>query len=148
MLKRLALTTALTLTMAFSAQAQEPRRGGTIRFTAPYAASFVSNDSHVSNQIQDEIYGYALHRALYKWDSTNNKPVLELAKSVTTSADGTVHQRSAPVWAAVRAAAGLPDPGGRPARRQERAPRTSGLRRLHRRPGVEPADRHGLELTE
>lgn len=91
MLKRLALTTALTLTMAFSAQAQEPRRGGTIRFTAPYAASFVSNDSHVSNQIQDEIYGYALHRALYKWDSTNNKPVLELAKSVTTSADGTVH---------------------------------------------------------
>lgn len=91
MLKRLALTTALTLTMAFSAQAQEPRRGGTIRFTAPYAASFVSNDSHVSNQIQDEIYGNALHRALYKWDSTNNKPVLELAKSVTASADGTVH---------------------------------------------------------
>lgn len=91
MLKRLALTTALTLTMAFSAQAQEPRRGGTIRFTAPYAASFVSNDSHVSNQVQDEIYGYALHRTLYKWDSTNNKPVLELAKSVTASADGTVH---------------------------------------------------------
>ncbi|MGO4737374.1 ABC transporter substrate-binding protein [Bosea sp. 2KB_26] len=91
MLKRLALTTALTLTTAFSAQAQEPRRGGTIRFTAPYAASFVSNDSHVSNQIQDEIYGNALHRALYKWDSTNNKPVLELAKSVTASADGTVH---------------------------------------------------------
>ncbi|WP_441488842.1 ABC transporter substrate-binding protein [Bosea sp. 2RAB26] len=90
-MKRLALTTALTLTMAFSAQAQEPRRGGTIRFTAPYAASFVSNDSHVSNQIQDEIYGNALHRALYKWDSTNNKPVLELAKSVTASADGTVH---------------------------------------------------------
>lgn len=91
MLKRLALTTALTLTMAFTAQAQEPRRGGTIRFTAPYAASFVSNDSHVSNQVQDEIYGYALHRALYKWDSNNNKPVLELAKSVTTSADGMVH---------------------------------------------------------
>jgi len=94
MLKKLVLTTAVTLSaLALQAQvqAQEPRRGGTIRFTAPYATSFVSNDSHVSNQIQDEIYGYALHRSLYKWDSVNNKPVLELAKSVSTSADGLVH---------------------------------------------------------
>ncbi|WP_175525509.1 ABC transporter substrate-binding protein [Bosea sp. OK403] len=90
MLKTLALTTALTLA-AFTVQAQEPRRGGTIRFTAPYAASFVSNDSHVSNQIQDDIYGKALHRSLYNWDSANNKPVLELAKSVEISADGLVH---------------------------------------------------------
>jgi peptide/nickel transport system substrate-binding protein len=83
MLKKLIFTTALTLAaFTLPSQAQEPRRGGTIRFTAPYAASFVSNDSHVSNQIQDEIYGYALHRSLYKWDSANNKPVLELAKSV------------------------------------------------------------------
>jgi peptide/nickel transport system substrate-binding protein len=86
-LKKLALTTALTLA-AFTVQAQEPRKGGTIRFTAPYAASFVSNDSHVSNQIQDEIYGYALHRSLYKWDAVNNKPVPELATEVTKSADG------------------------------------------------------------
>ncbi len=94
MIKKLVLTTAVTLSaLALQAQvqAQEPRRGGTIRFTAPYATSFVSNDSHVSNQIQDEIYGYALHRSLYKWDSVNNKPVLELAKSVSTSADGLVH---------------------------------------------------------
>ena len=62
LLKKLAFATALTLAaFTLSAQAQEPRRGGTIRFTAPYGASFVSNDSHVSNQIQDEIYGYALH---------------------------------------------------------------------------------------
>jgi peptide/nickel transport system substrate-binding protein len=88
--KTLALTSALTLA-AYSVQAQEPRRGGTIRFTAPYAASFVSNDSHVSNQIQDDIYGKALHRALYKWDSANNKPVPELATSVTVSPDGLVH---------------------------------------------------------
>ena len=88
MLNRLALTTALTLA-AFTVQAQEqPRRGGTIRYTAPYAASFVSNDSHVSSQIQDEIYTYALHRSLYKWDAVNNKPVLELATSVAKSADG------------------------------------------------------------
>ena len=63
-------------------------RGGTIRFTAPYGASFVSNDSHVSNQIQDEIYGYALHGMLYKWDAKNGKPVLDIAESVQVSADG------------------------------------------------------------
>jgi peptide/nickel transport system substrate-binding protein len=94
MLKKLVFTTALTLSafmLQAQVQAQEPRKGGTIRFTAPYATSFVSNDSHVSNSVQDEIYGYALHRSLYKWDSANNKPVLELAKSVSTSADGLVH---------------------------------------------------------
>jgi peptide/nickel transport system substrate-binding protein len=90
--KKLAFTTALTFAaFTLQAQAQEPRRGGTIRFTAPYATSFVSNDSHVSVQTQDEIYGRALHRALYKWDSTQNKPVPELATEVTASEDGTVH---------------------------------------------------------
>ena len=91
LLKKFAFATALTLAaFTISAQAQEPRRGGTIRFTAPYGASFVSNDSHVSNQIQDEIFGYALHRSLYKWDAVNNKPVPELAMSVTVSPDGLV----------------------------------------------------------
>jgi peptide/nickel transport system substrate-binding protein len=89
LLKKLAFATALTL-VAFtvSAQAQEPRRGGTIRFTAPYGASFVSNDSHVSHQIQDEIFTYALHSMLYKWDAKNSKPALDLARSVTVSPDG------------------------------------------------------------
>lgn len=94
LLKKFAFATALTLA-AFAvqaqAQAQEPRRGGTIRFTAPYGASFVSNDSHVSNQIQDEIYGYALHSMLYKWDAKAGKPALDLAKSVTVSPDGKVY---------------------------------------------------------
>ena len=48
LLKKLAFATALTL-VAFtvSAQAQEPRRGGTIRFTAPYGASFVLSLIHI-----------------------------------------------------------------------------------------------------
>lgn len=92
LLKKLAFATALTLAaFTISAQAQEPRRGGTIRFTAPYGASFVSNDSHVSNSIQDEIYGYALHSMLFRWDSKAGKPEPELVKSVTTSADGLTH---------------------------------------------------------
>ena len=89
LLKKFAFATALTLAaFATQAQAQEPRHGGTIRFTAPYGASFVSNDSHVSNQIQDEIYGYALHGMLYRWDAKAGKPELELAKSVSVSPDG------------------------------------------------------------
>ena len=94
LLKKFAFATALTLaafTISAQAQAQEPRRGGTIRFTAPYGASFVSNDSHVSNQIQDEIFGYALHSMLFRWDSKAGKPEPELVKSMTTSADGLTH---------------------------------------------------------
>ncbi len=89
LLKTFACATALTLAaFTVSAQAQEPRRGGTIRFTAPYGASFVSNDSHVSLGVQDEIFSYALHSMLYKWDAKNSKPELDLARSVAVSADG------------------------------------------------------------
>ena len=68
-----------------------PRKGGTIRLTAPYGSSFANLDIHTSNRAQDEIFGKAIHRSLYNWDSANNKPVLELAKDVTVSADGLVH---------------------------------------------------------
>ena len=37
---------------------------------------------------QDDIYGHAVHRTLYIYDSDKGAPVLELAKSVTTSSDG------------------------------------------------------------
>jgi peptide/nickel transport system substrate-binding protein len=71
------------------AQAQEtPRKGGTIRMTAPYAASFGSLDPHTTPRAQDDIVNKALQRTLYNWDSKDNKLVLELAKSVTPSEDG------------------------------------------------------------
>ena len=55
---------------AGAAQAQEtPRKGGTIRMTAPYAASFGSLDPHTTPRAQDDIVGKALHRTLYNWDS-------------------------------------------------------------------------------
>ena len=74
------------------AEAQDtPRKGGTIRMTAPYAASFGSLDPHTTPRAQDEIVGKALNRTLYNWDSAKNKLVLELATSVTASADGLVY---------------------------------------------------------
>ena len=72
-----------------TAQAQEtPRKGGTIRMTAPYAASFGSLDPATTPRAQDDIINKALHRTLYNWDSKDNKLVLELATSATPSADG------------------------------------------------------------
>ncbi len=75
-----------------SANAQDtPRHGGTIRMTAPYAASFGSLDPQATPRAQDDIVGKAIHRTLYNWDIANNKPVLELATSVSVSPDGLVY---------------------------------------------------------
>src|SRR5258708_866479 len=80
---------AAAIAGAGSAQAQEtPRKGGTIRMTAPYAASFGSLDPHTTPRAQDDIVNKALQRTLYNWDSASGKLVLELAKSVTPSEDG------------------------------------------------------------
>ena len=55
---------------AACAEAQEtPRKGGTIRMTAPYAASFGSLDPHTTPRAQDDIVNKALQRTLYNWDS-------------------------------------------------------------------------------
>ncbi|MBF9234594.1 ABC transporter substrate-binding protein [Microvirga alba] len=93
-MKKLALASAisaLALSISGGAEAQTPRVGGTIRFTAPYGSSFANLDIHTSNRAQDEIYAKAIHRSLYNWDSEGNKPVLDLAKSVDISADGLVY---------------------------------------------------------
>ncbi len=92
MRKLLLAATALAFVMAGAAEAQQaPRKGGTLRLTAPYGASLGSLDIHTTPRAQDGIAAKILHRTLYNWDTQNNKPVLELAKSVAVSADGTVH---------------------------------------------------------
>lgn len=92
MWKKLVLAAAIVFAHGVQAQTPEtPRKGGTIRFTAPYGASFGGMDIHATNLAQDEIWARAIHRALYKWDSTLNKPVLELAKSVSVSPNGLVY---------------------------------------------------------
>ena len=78
-----AFTTIGSALAAGVAHAQEtPRKGGTIRMTAPYAASFGSLDPHTTPRAQDDIINKALHRTLYNWDSKDNKLVLELAPDV------------------------------------------------------------------
>ena len=77
--------------MSAGAYAETPRRGGTIRFMAPYGSSFANLDIHTSNRAQDEIWAKAIHRSLYNWDAAANKPVLDLAKEVKVSDDRLVY---------------------------------------------------------
>ncbi len=91
MFRMIAIVAGLGLALATSAEAQAPRKGGTIRMTAPYGSSFTSLDIHTTQRAQDEIYAKALHRSLYIWNSAEGKPVLELAKEDVVSGGGLVH---------------------------------------------------------
>src|SRR6266850_6806111 len=91
MLKKIAIVAGLGLALSAAAEAQTPRKGGTIRMTAPYGSSFTSMDIHTTPRAQDEIFAKGLHRSLYIWNSADGKPVPELAKAVTISDEGLVH---------------------------------------------------------
>ncbi|QOZ27152.1 ABC transporter substrate-binding protein [Bradyrhizobium sp. CCBAU 51753] len=91
MFRTIAIVVGLGLALSATAEAQTPRKGGTIRMTAPYGSSFTSMDIHTSPRAQDEIYAKALHRSLYIWNSAEGKPVLELAKEDIVSDGGLVH---------------------------------------------------------
>jgi len=91
-LKRLAFATAFSLAlMGAAAAAETPRKGGTVRFVAPYGSSFSGLDILSSQRTQDEIFARAIHRSLYKWSFTENTPVLDLATEDKVSSDGLTH---------------------------------------------------------
>ena len=80
MFKKIAIVAGLGLILCAAAEAQTPRKGGTIRMTAPYGSSFSSMDIHTTQRAQDEIFAKGLHRSLYIWNSAEGKPVPELAR--------------------------------------------------------------------
>jgi peptide/nickel transport system substrate-binding protein len=88
MMKRLVLAFSFALLLATHADAQTPRKGGTIRMTAPYGTNIATLDMQATVRAQDDIYGHAVHRTLYIYDSAKGEPVLELAKSVAVSNNG------------------------------------------------------------
>jgi peptide/nickel transport system substrate-binding protein len=90
MLRALTLAGVLCLGTIGAVEAQTPQRGGTLNFVAPYGSSFSTLDVHATPTIQDDIFASSIHRSLYRWDSSKNEPVLELATDVSVSADGTV----------------------------------------------------------
>ena len=64
MFKTIATVAGLALALSAAAEAQTPRKGGTIRMTAPYGTNFSTLDIHATPRAQDEIYGQGLHRTL------------------------------------------------------------------------------------
>ncbi|EJN12870.1 hypothetical protein PMI42_03764, partial [Bradyrhizobium sp. YR681] len=48
MFRRVAIVAGLGLALVAAAQAEGPRKGGTIRMTAPYGSSFTSLDIHTT----------------------------------------------------------------------------------------------------
>jgi len=91
MMQRAALAFSFVLLLAGLADAQTPRKGGTIRMTAPYGTNISTLDMHATPRAQDDIYGKVVHRTLYNFDSVKGEPVLELATSVTVSNNGFTH---------------------------------------------------------
>ena len=90
-MKHIALVFSFALLLASHADAQTPRKGGTIRMTAPYGTNISTLDMHATVRAQDDIYGHVVHRTLYIYDSEKGVPELELAKSVTVSNNGLTH---------------------------------------------------------
>jgi peptide/nickel transport system substrate-binding protein len=84
---RFGLACLASVALATTALAQAPRKGGTLRMTAPYGQSFSSLDMHTTPRAQDDIYGKVVHRTLYSWNSEKSEIELELASSVNVSAD-------------------------------------------------------------
>ena len=72
MMKRSALAVAFVLGLVGAAEAQTPRKGGTLRMTAPYGSSFSALDIRTSVRAQDGIWAKAIHRTLFNWDSDKN----------------------------------------------------------------------------
>jgi peptide/nickel transport system substrate-binding protein len=91
MFKKIAIVAGLGLALSATAEAQTPRKGGTIRMTAPYGSSFTSMDIHTTPRAQDEIVAKGVHRSLYIWDSAEGRPVPELAKEAVVSGGGLVY---------------------------------------------------------
>ena len=72
---------------ALRAMADTPLPGGTLHLVAPYGTALTSLDPHKTWESQDLVVSKAFHRSLYNWDTTGNRPVLDLAETVEASDD-------------------------------------------------------------
>lgn len=91
LLKACAASLAIAAAVAFhpgKALAEDPIPGGTLHLVAPFGTALTSLDPHKTYESQDLVVSKAFHRSLYDWDTSTNKPVLELAESVEVSPDG------------------------------------------------------------
>ncbi|MCK5826570.1 MAG: ABC transporter substrate-binding protein [Desulfuromusa sp.] len=89
MKKNLLILLSLFLISLFAyTNAWAVREGGSFVFCAPYGGDVFSLDMHRTGNTQDYIVGLNIHRSLYKWDASQNKPVPELATEIKTTDGG------------------------------------------------------------
>ncbi len=86
-----ALVSVFLICFAVTTQAWAVRSGGTFVFCAPYGGDVFSLDMQRTGNTQDYIVGLNIFRSLYKWDATQNRPVLELGTSEEISQDSLTH---------------------------------------------------------
>lgn len=79
---------AVAATTPAVAAPDAPRRGGTLATSPAYGSRVSTLDPHRTTLTEDDLVALSLHRSLYRWDAARNAPALELAKSVSASADG------------------------------------------------------------
>jgi peptide/nickel transport system substrate-binding protein len=68
------------------------RAGGTFNFVVPYGGDVFTLDPHRTPNTNDIIVTMNIHRSLYSWDDSNNRPKLELGEKVEVSSDGLVYR--------------------------------------------------------
>ncbi|HWU41695.1 MAG TPA: ABC transporter substrate-binding protein, partial [Candidatus Acidoferrum sp.] len=68
------------------------RAGGAFTFVVPYGGDVFTLDPHRTPNTNDIIVTMNIHRSLYSWDDTNNRPKLELGEKVDVSPDGLVYR--------------------------------------------------------
>jgi peptide/nickel transport system substrate-binding protein len=68
------------------------RSGGAFNFVVPYGGDVFTLDPHKSPNTNDYLVMLNLHRSLYTWDTSTNRPVPELAEKVDAAADGLVYK--------------------------------------------------------
>jgi len=84
--------TVLLLLGAMTGVSLAARAGGTFNFVVPYGGDVFTLDPHRTPNTNDIIVIMNIHRSLYSWDDTNNRPKLELGDKVEVSPDGLVYK--------------------------------------------------------
>jgi peptide/nickel transport system substrate-binding protein len=66
------------------------RAGGTLVSMAPYGGDIGTLDPHKTARTQDALVIKNIHRSVYKWNPSENKPTPDLAEKVEVSDDGLI----------------------------------------------------------
>ena len=100
MFRVIAIVAGLGLALAGSVEAQTPRKGGTIRMTAPYGSSFTSLDIHTTQRAQDYCQAQKTIWNAAPWIFLYNQKNPILTTTKVTGVYGLPNEQFVTSWAA------------------------------------------------